>query len=236
MAFIAGIPAYNEEKHIRLVLTEIGCCVRDIVVVDDGSTDATSQLLCELAREMPGLVNIRHPKNEGYGKSLADIFDYAIRNHFEYLVTLDGDEQHLPADVLGFVLEADKADIVSGSRYHPESRMEGLAPPPERRRIGMEIVQRINEITGYGLTDAFCGFKAYRVEALKKLHLTDTSYGMPIQLWMQAWKAGLRVEEMPVVLKYLDPGRKFGGHLDDAEVRRRYYHEIIDREMAEKAG
>jgi len=104
--------------------------------------------------------------------------------------------------------------------------------PEERRRIGREIVGRINAVTGYGLTDAFCGFKMYRVAALAKLHLTEHGYGMPIELWMQAWKAGLNVTEKPIVLKYLDSQRTFGGELDDAETRRRYYHAIIDRELA----
>jgi dolichol-phosphate mannosyltransferase len=232
MSFLVGIPVYNEEKHASLVISEITCCVRDILVVDDGSTDRTPLILRRLQDHVLGLRVLRHPTNLGYGRSLTDIFDYAIANGFEYLITLDCDEQHNPADILEFVLAVGRADIVSGSRYHPDSRCEGLPPPEERRRIGREVVARVNDITGYGLTDAFCGFKAYCVDALRELELTEPSYGMPMQLWMQAWKKGLNVVEKPIALKYLDSQRSFGGELDDGETRRAYYHSVIDRELA----
>ena len=232
MSFLIAIPVYNEEQHVNLVISEITCCVRDILVVDDGSTDRTPRLLHMLQNHILGLRILRHPTNLGYGQSLMDAFNYAIRNQFEYLITLDCDEQHEPADILEFVLAVGPADIVSGSRYHPESRCEGIPPPEDRRRIGREIVARIGQLTGFGLTDAFCGFKAYCVESLKKLSLTEASYGMPMQLWIQAWKAGLEVVEKPIALKYLDSRRTFGGELDDAETRRRYYHAVIDRELA----
>jgi dolichol-phosphate mannosyltransferase len=232
MAFLVAIPVYNEEQHVNLVISEITCCVRDILVVDDGSTERTPRILSRMQDHVLGLRVLRHPVNQGYGKSLIDAFQYAVRNDYEYLITLDCDEQHEPAEILNFVMAVGSHDIVSGSRYHPDSRCEGVPPPEDRRRIGREIAARINQITGWGLTDAFCGFKVYAVDALRKLHLTEHNYGMPIQLWMQAWKQGLQVAEKPVALKYLDSQRTFGGELDDADTRRRYYHRIIDRELA----
>lgn len=232
MSFLAAIPIYNEEKHVAFVISEITCCVRDIVVVDDGSTDRSPEILSELAREYPGLRVIRHESNQGYGKSLIDAFDFAVANEFEHVITLDCDEQHQPSEILDFVLGIDSLDIVSGSRFHPESKYEGIPPPEQRRRVGQLVLDRINGITGWNLTDAFCGFKAYRTAALKKLRLTEHGYGMPLQLWIQAWKAGLRVGEKPVTLKYLSPTRSFGGALDDPDVRLKYYYELIDRELA----
>lgn len=232
MSFLVAIPVFNEESHVRSVIAEITCCVCDILVVDDGSTDRTPRILARLQRHMPGLRILRHRVNMGYGKSLIDVFDYAVRNKFDYLITLDCDEQHEPVDILEFVMAVGREDIVSGSRYHPQSRCKGIPPPEERRKIGCEIVARINEVTGYNLTDAFCGFKIYRVDSLEKLSLTEHGYGMPIQLWMQAWRAGLTIAEKPIALKYLDSQRTFGGELDDGETRRRYYHAIIDRELA----
>lgn len=232
MSFLVAIPVYNEEEHAELVIDEILCCVRDILVVDDGSTDRTPEILAEIAQHAPGLRVLRHPANLGYGKSLINAFDYAVENDYEHLVTLDCDEQHEPADIVDFVMAGGAHDIVSGSRYHPDSHCEGVQAPADRRRIGGEITERINDVTGYGLTDAFCGFKMYRVEALKKLHLTEHSYGLPIQLWVQAWRAGLTVIEKPIALKYLDALRTFGDELDDAGTRLAYYHTIIDRELA----
>ena len=232
MSFLVAIPVYNEEEHVSLVISEITCCVRDILVIDDGSTDRTPRLLRTLQDHIAGMKILTHPANMGYGKSLIDAFAYAIQEKYEYLITLDCDEQHEPADILDFVMAVGVQDIVSGSRYHPESRCVGTPPPEDRRRIGREITERVNEITGFNLTDAFCGFKVYTVESLKKLHLTEHSYGAPIELWMQAWKAGLSVVEKPIALKYLDSQRTFGGELDNAETRLRYYHSIIDRELA----
>lgn len=232
MSFLAAIPVYNEEEHAALVIGEISCCVRDILVVDDGSTDHSSQVLCQLQEQFQGLNVIRHESNLGYGKSLIDAFDYAIANGFEHVITLDCDEQHRPAEILDFVLTIDSYDIVSGSRYHPQSKCEGIPPPEQRRQVGQLVLDRINRITGWQLTDAFCGFKAYRTEALKGLHLTENGYGMPLQFWMQAWKAGLRVAEKPVTLKYLSAARSFGGGLDNPDARLKYYNEIIDRELA----
>ena len=97
--------------------------------------------------------------------------------------------------------------------------------------VNEEIAKTINEITGYGLTDSFCGFKAYKVDALKKLNLTETSYGMPLQLWIQAWKNGLTVKEIPIALIYFDRTREFPGSLRKKEARLNYYRDVIDREL-----
>jgi dolichol-phosphate mannosyltransferase len=83
------------------------------------------------------------------------------------------------------------------------------------------------------LTDAFCGFKAYRREALARLHITETGWGMPLQLWVQAARAGLRIREVGVPRLYLDPNRAFGGVLDDASERLAYYRRVIDSALAE---
>jgi dolichol-phosphate mannosyltransferase len=79
------------------------------------------------------------------------------------------------------------------------------------------------------LTDAFCGFKAYRVESLQKLDLTEQGYAMPLELWVQAAHAGLKIVEVAVPLIYLDEKRSFGGSLDDAERRLAHYREVIGR-------
>jgi len=87
------------------------------------------------------------------------------------------------------------------------------------------------------LTDAFCGFKAYRVEALSRLHVTETGWGMPLQLWVQAARLNLRIKEVGVPRVYLDPHRAFGGVLDNPEERLAYYRRVIaDAELAEPSN
>src|SRR5439155_17211707 len=106
----------------------------------------------------------------------------------------------------------------SGSRYLRDFRRNSLAPE-DRRRINQIITEELNELLGLHLTDAFCGFKAYRASALTKLHITETGWGMPLQFWVQAALAGLRIKEVGVPRVYLDPNRAFGGTLNDADER-----------------
>lgn len=231
MSYIIAIPVRNEDQHVESVIRGIAEIAHDILVVQDGSTDCSPLILDGLELELPGLRVIRHEKTLGYGKSLIDAFRYAIEERFDHVITIDSDEQHDPRLIQMFIDSAGEADIVSGSRYHPDSPQTGMLPPEDRRKIGREIVEQINRITGYGLTDAFCGFKCYNVDALLRLDLTEPGYGLPLQLWIQAWRAGLLVVEKPVPLRYNDCHRTFGEKLDDPETRLRYYNSIIDREL-----
>ena len=95
------------------------------------------------------------------------------------------------------------------------------------------LPQRVNRQLGLGLTDAFCGFKAYRVPVLAKFSLTEMGYAMPLELWVQAVALGLKIVEMPVPLIYLDEARSFGGALDHGQTRLKVYEDVLDRAIAE---
>jgi dolichol-phosphate mannosyltransferase len=105
--------------------------------------------------------------------------------------------------------------------------------PQERYLINKEITGIINRITGFNVTDAFCGFKAYKVEKLKLMRLTEHGYGMPLQVWIQAWKLGLRVREIPVKLIYKDLSKQFMGILKNPVTRLSYYKNIIEKEITD---
>ena len=96
----------------------------------------------------------------------------------------------------------------------------------------MQVTAELNRRLSMEITDAFCGFKAYRVSALKRLRLTEQGYAMPLELWAQAAAAGLRIRELPVPLIYLDEKRTFGGSLDEADVRLEYYRLVLDQSIA----
>jgi dolichol-phosphate mannosyltransferase len=85
------------------------------------------------------------------------------------------------------------------------------------------------------VTDAFCGFKAYRTSALEKFEVTDLGYAMPLQIWVQAVEHNLKIVEVPVPLIYLDESRAFGGALDDAEYRLNHYR-MVFQEAVRQAG
>ncbi len=133
-------------------------------MVDDGSTDGTSALLA--ARD--DIYLIAHQRNLGYGAALHSAFAFAIREGYDVLVTIDCDGQHQPQLIPRFVEVSHTADIVSGSRYL--RRFPGDSDPPEvRKRINLILTEEINRRLGLNITDAFCGFKAYRTSALKNV-------------------------------------------------------------------
>jgi dolichol-phosphate mannosyltransferase len=225
--FLTALPVFNEARHLTPVLDEVRRYSADILVVDDGSTDNTPRLLAERGN----VRTARHAKNRGYGAALRTAFDYATEQGYETVVTIDCDGQHEPKRIPQFVDACRDVDIVSGSRYL--KAFDSDTPPPEqRRRINAMLTEELNGRLNLSLTDAFCGFKAYRVAALAELTLTEDGYAMPLELWVQAVAAGLRIVELPVPLIYLDERRSFGGALDDAERRMAYYREVLDRSMA----
>jgi hypothetical protein len=93
----------------------------------------------------------------------------------------------------------------------------------------------VNDSLGLSITDAFCGFKAYRVAKLSDLDLTVPGYAIPLQFWVQHAAAGHVIKELPIKLIYKDPNRTFGGKLDDAEQRLTHYRQVFDQEMAKHA-
>lgn len=229
MKFLTAIPVYNEERHLEAVLAEVRRYATDLLIIDDGSTDRTAELL---ARQS-GLTLLTHPHNAGYGAALISAFRHFAASHYDVLVTMDCDGQHEPARIPVLLEAIHDADIVSGSRYLRDFRHQALPTPPDRRQINETITAELNTLLGLNLTDAFCGFKAYRREAAARLHPSEPGWGMPLQLWVQAARLGLRIKEVGVPRIYLDPNRVFGGVFDDAAERLAYYRRVIHDALAE---
>ncbi len=225
--FLTALPVFNEADHVTAVLDEVVKYATDVLVVDDGSTDGTRELLAERS----DVKVLLHSQNRGYGAALKTAFDYAIRHHYELVVTIDCDGQHEPQRICDLAAACRHFDIASGSRYL-ETPASTEQVPSDRLSINRTITRELNERLGLNLTDAFCGFKAYRAAALKKLQLTETGYAMPLELWVQAACHGLRITEVSVPLIYLDEKRSFGGALDAADLRLKYYREVVDRAVA----
>lgn len=225
--YLLAIPVFNEEKYVRPVLAEARERVADVLVVDDGSTDRTAELLAG-----EDVAVVRHAENRGYGASLVSAFRYAMTEGFDWLITMDCDEQHEPAFIPKFIeaAESDAYDIVSGSRYLDTFNGDDV-PPADRRAINVKITRMLNDRLNWEITDAFCGFKAYRVSALEHFNITVPGYAMPLQFWVQAWRAKLRIAEVSVRLIYNDPNRHFGGVLDDPTSRYKHYVEVFEHEM-----
>ena len=201
-----------------------------MLVVDDGSTDRTPELL----RAVPGGPGHPAPDEPGLRRRPRTAFRRTLEAGYDGLVTLDCDGQHEPSLIPEVAARLAEADIVSGSRYlqvfDPAQR-----PPEERRRINVEVTRWLNECLGLNLTDAFCGFKAYRASALAQFDITDAATPCRCRSGCRRSQHGLTIVEVPVPLIYLDESRAFGGALDDAEYRLNHYRRVF-QEALRRAG
>ena len=111
---LIAIPVYNEERYMESVLDETMRFSDSILVIDDGSTDGTSGILAD----RQGIDVMTHPENRGYGKSLADAFAFASANGFDWLITMDCDEQHEPACIPLFLEAAAHDEQKKNIRGH----------------------------------------------------------------------------------------------------------------------
>ncbi len=170
MRVLIAVPVFNELKYVGRVLDKIRQFWPDVLVVDDGSTDGTGELLA--ARSDIRL--IRRKENRGYGQSLIDAFELAEGAGYDWVITMDCDEQHEPEMIPKFIeqIKTDRWDLISGSRYlHPRDNDD--LPPTDRRTVNVTITSILNDLFHLGLTDAFCGFKAHRVSAMRRLRLDE---------------------------------------------------------------
>lgn len=223
--FLTVLPVYNEAAHVDRVLDSVVKHAGDILVVDDGSTDGTAALLAKRT----DVKVVTHEHNLGYGAALRSGFACAIKSGYDVVVTIDCDGQHEPQRIQQLAAACRDFDLVSGSRYLEAPPAGARQPPEDRLRINRTITAELNSLLDLDLTDAFCGFKAYRIDALQQLRLTEPGYAMPLELWVQAADQGLSITEIAVPLIYLEEERSFGAALDNAEQRLAYYRRIIEK-------
>ena len=148
LRLLITIPVFNERRYVEQVLGKVRQFHDQILFIDDGSTDGTAEILEEIVRrkENAGHVHLlRHPINRGYGKSIIDAFDYAHCHQFDWVITMDCDEQHEPEMIPLFISEirTDRWDIISGSRYLAKHSGDDL-PPGDRRAINAAITSLMN--------------------------------------------------------------------------------------------
>ena len=163
--FLVAIPVYNERSYLLRVVDKVREHLPDILLIDDGSTDGTRELI----RGLDGVSKLFHPENRGYGQAMISAIEFAACRGYPWLITMDCDEQHEPDLLPEFVRAAERgdADVISGSRYLQQHETNHQ-PPEDRQRINRTINRILEELLGLQLTDSFCGFKAYRTAAVSR--------------------------------------------------------------------
>jgi glycosyltransferase involved in cell wall biosynthesis len=193
---VVGIPTYNEEVAIGSVVTSARKYADEVIVVDDGSTDRTT----EIANEV-GATVIRHEENTGKGGAIRTLLSHVQAREMDALVLLDGDGQHVPADipdVAAPVLEGE-CDMTIGSRYKEREATE----TPLHRRFGQRVLDYLTlGSSGENLTDSQSGFRAISPEAVSTLNIRTDGMGVESEMIGQAAEKNLEIREVPIDVRY----------------------------------
>jgi|Deesub1362A_J573_1020465.scaffolds.fasta_scaffold00006_115 dolichol-phosphate mannosyltransferase len=218
------VPVYNEKKYLEAVIREVLEINIDkkVFLVDDGSDQETRNII----KKIKNIEVITHKTNQGYGAALISGFKKAIEQNCDFIITIDADRQHLPHRIPEFLKYIKEYDIVSGSRYHRNAKI--LTPPPSERKYVNFLIQRVLfYLTGIKITDAFCGFRAYKREFLKDIDLKEKGYAFPLEMWYYVYKKKARLKEIPCELYY--PEKKdFPGNIKNKKQRLAYYKSVLE--------
>ncbi len=189
------IPTYNEAKTIGWLVRKIKeTAVKDVVVVDDGSIDATYKI----AREN-GAVVLRNERNLGKGTSLKTGFDYCLAKNCNAVITMDGDGQHSPEEIPRLIdfAESSKADIVVGNRMHHPQGMPYLRFLTNKF---MSVV--ISSLLDQSIPDTQCGLRLLKKEVLKNIRLKSANFEIESEILVQAVRKGFAVQSLPIKAIY----------------------------------
>lgn len=190
----AVIPCLNEARTIAAIVQAVRLQVRTVIVVDDGSSDATAHL----AREA-GAIVLSHKAPQGKGASLREGWKHARNLGCAWVLTLDGDGQHLPADIPAFFksAEAGAAALVIGNRMATPREI-----PAVRRWVNRWMSSRLSAIAGQDLPDTQCGFRLVCLDALGRIPLSANHYETESEQVLAFATAGERIAFVPITVIY----------------------------------
>ena len=203
MSVIVVIPAFDEQASIYDVVRGVRDAGFEVVVVDDGSTDATRR-----RARSAGATVLRHLVNRGYGAALTTGSRWAVENDYSVVVHFDADGQHDPAEIQDLVepIRSGAADVAIGSRFLGSGR----SMPWTRALAIKSAIQFTRLLSGVTLTDAHNGFRAFSSAALGSLECREDGMAYASEIVEKVSLRGLRLREVPVTITYSDYSKAKG--------------------------
>jgi glycosyltransferase involved in cell wall biosynthesis len=193
------IPAFDEERTIRAVVTTARKFIDDILVIDDGSADKTA---CEASAA--GVLVKRLEKNQGKGEALKTGFAYALAQGYDVVITMDADGQHDAQDIRNFLPLLDRYDLILGSRFEP-----GANTPFVRRAANLASSFIVSTMCGQRILDSQTGFRSYSAKLIQEVELDCSHYDLETEVIIKAARQGLRIGSCPIRTIYGDEVSRF---------------------------
>jgi glycosyltransferase involved in cell wall biosynthesis len=192
----AIIPAYLEEKHIADVARRTLAQLENVLVVDDGSSDATAE-----AARKAGAHVIVHEQNRGKGESIKTGFRHWLERGFGYALILDGDGQHLPEEISRFLAAAASSD----AKLFIGTRMNDVASMPlVRRLVNRYMSGKISRLCRQKIPDTQCGFRMVHRDIMPDLLGGTERFDYETEMLIIASRAGCRIASVPITTVYSD--------------------------------
>ena len=194
--YVALIPALNAAPTIAAVVVATRRQLEPVVVIDDGSSDATG-----LVAQENGATVLRHEVNRGKGAALKSGFRWALEREFDGVITLDADGQHLPDEIRKFLRAREErgADLIIGGRAHLFADML-----PRRRVANRFSARSISFASGVSVSDSQSGFRFYSARLLRALALRTDGFDLESEVIVRAGRGGLAIETIPIELGFVD--------------------------------
>lgn len=191
------IPTYNNAGTLPRVLDGVLERTQNIIVVNDGATDATAEIL----KDYPDIHQIHLPENKGKGRALKTGFEHALNSGYDFAITIDSDGQHFPEDIPVFMdaleQEATKNVLFIGSRNMKQHDVPGSSSFGNKFSNFWFWFE-----TGTWLTDTQCGFRLYPLQEINKLKLYTPKFEFEIEVIVKASWNGTLVKNIPVKISY----------------------------------
>ncbi len=189
MRYLVIIPAFNEAENLSSVIKGTLRVTKDVLVIDDGSTDSTDAVLKGLD------VKTIRQAHTGKGAALKAGFKYALKNNFDWIITMDGDGQHDHREIPRFVkkMKSNGIDMIVGSRMSDTKEM------PFIRLMANKFMSRlISSMMGQRLPDTQCGFRAINRRVVENITLETSHYDTESEILIKAAVAGFTITSVPV--------------------------------------